>query len=130
MPGLKAKQQPRRKRNNRLEEAQKVLATKRHIKHKRTFETGRISLCFICLFVAKTGLSFYENRFRENSAPPKYIDSRFALIFLLPYQPKDKKENTSMSKPATTIDLSAFKKQLADSLERSAKSAGQTIVNE
>lgn len=35
-----------------------------------------------------------------------------------------------MSKPATTIDLAAFKKQLADSLERSAKSAGQTIVKE
>ena len=33
-----------------------------------------------------------------------------------------------MSKPATTVDLAAFKKQLADSLERSAKSAGQTIV--
>src|SRR5688500_11703170 len=28
MPDLKAKQQPRRKRNNRLEEAQKVLPTK------------------------------------------------------------------------------------------------------
>lgn len=35
-----------------------------------------------------------------------------------------------MSKPATTIDLAAFKKQLADSLERSAKTAGQTIVKE
>ena len=35
-----------------------------------------------------------------------------------------------MSKPATTIDLAAFKKHLADSLERSAKSAGQTIVKE
>lgn len=35
-----------------------------------------------------------------------------------------------MSKPATTIDLAAFKKQLADSLERSAKSAGQTIIKE
>src|SRR5678815_3995356 len=35
-----------------------------------------------------------------------------------------------MSKPATTIDLAAFKKQLADSLERSAKSTGQTIVKE
>ena len=35
-----------------------------------------------------------------------------------------------MSKPATTIDLAAFKKQLADSLERSAKSAGQPIVKE
>lgn len=35
-----------------------------------------------------------------------------------------------MSKPATTIDLAAFKKQLADSFERSAKSAGQTIVKE
>ncbi len=35
-----------------------------------------------------------------------------------------------MSKPATTFDLAAFKKQLADSLERSAKSAGQTIVKE
>ena len=35
-----------------------------------------------------------------------------------------------MSKPATTIDLAAFKKQLADSLERSAKSAGQIIVKE
>ena len=35
-----------------------------------------------------------------------------------------------MSKPATTIDLAAFKKQLADSLERSARSAGQTIVKE
>lgn len=34
-----------------------------------------------------------------------------------------------MSKPATTIDLAAFKKQLADSLERSAKSAGQTTVS-
>ena len=35
-----------------------------------------------------------------------------------------------MSKPATTIDLAAFRKQLADSLERNAKSAGQTIVKE
>lgn len=35
-----------------------------------------------------------------------------------------------MSKPATTVDLAAFKKQLADSLERTAKSAGQTIVKE
>jgi hypothetical protein len=35
-----------------------------------------------------------------------------------------------MSKPATTIDLAAFKKQLADSLERQAKAAGQTIVKE
>jgi hypothetical protein len=35
-----------------------------------------------------------------------------------------------MSKPATTVDLAAFKKQLADSLERSAKSAGHTIVKE
>ena len=35
-----------------------------------------------------------------------------------------------MSKPATTVDLAAFKKQLADSLERSAKSAGQTIIKE
>ena len=35
-----------------------------------------------------------------------------------------------MSKPATTIDLAAFKKQLADSLERSAKTAGQTVVKE
>ncbi len=35
-----------------------------------------------------------------------------------------------MSKPATTFDLAASKKQLADSLERSAKSAGQTIVKE
>ena len=35
-----------------------------------------------------------------------------------------------MSKPATTVDLAAFKRQLADSLERSAKSAGQTIVKE
>jgi hypothetical protein len=35
-----------------------------------------------------------------------------------------------MSKPATTVDLAAFKKQVADSLERSAKSAGQTIVKE
>jgi hypothetical protein len=35
-----------------------------------------------------------------------------------------------MSKPATTFDLAAFKRQLADSLERSAKSAGQTIVKE
>ena len=35
-----------------------------------------------------------------------------------------------MSKPATTVDLAAFKKQLAESLERSAKSAGQTIVRE
>ena len=35
-----------------------------------------------------------------------------------------------MSKPATTVDLAAFKKQLADSLERAAKSAGQTIVKE
>lgn len=35
-----------------------------------------------------------------------------------------------MSKPATTVDLAAFKKQLADSLERSAKSGGQTIVKE
>ena len=35
-----------------------------------------------------------------------------------------------MSKPATTVDLAAYKKQLADSLDRSAKSAGQTIVKE
>lgn len=35
-----------------------------------------------------------------------------------------------MSKPATTVDLAAFKKQLADSLERTAKSAGQTIRKE
>lgn len=35
-----------------------------------------------------------------------------------------------MSKPATIVDIAAFKKQLADSLERSAKSAGQTIVKE
>lgn len=35
-----------------------------------------------------------------------------------------------MSKPATTFDRAAFKKQLVDSLERSAKSAGQTIVKE
>ena len=35
-----------------------------------------------------------------------------------------------MSKPATTVDLASFKKQLADSIERSAKSAGQTIVKE
>lgn len=35
-----------------------------------------------------------------------------------------------MSKPATTTDLAAFKKQLADSLERNAKSAGQAIVKE
>lgn len=35
-----------------------------------------------------------------------------------------------MSKPATTVDLAAFKKQLAESLERSAKSAGQAIVKE
>lgn len=35
-----------------------------------------------------------------------------------------------MSKPATTFDLAAAKKQLAESLERSAKSAGQTIVKE
>lgn len=35
-----------------------------------------------------------------------------------------------MSKPATTIDLAAFKKQLADLLERNAKAAGQTIVKE
>jgi hypothetical protein len=35
-----------------------------------------------------------------------------------------------MSKPATTVDLAAYKKQLADSLERSAKSAGQTIIKE
>ena len=35
-----------------------------------------------------------------------------------------------MSKPATTIDLAAFKKQLADSLERQARAAGQTIVKE
>lgn len=35
-----------------------------------------------------------------------------------------------MSKPATTVDLAAFKKHLADSLERSARSAGQTIVKE
>ena len=35
-----------------------------------------------------------------------------------------------MSKPATTVDLAAFKKHLADSLERNAKSAGQTIVKE
>lgn len=35
-----------------------------------------------------------------------------------------------MSKPATTVDLAAFKKQLADSLERSAASGGQTIIKE
>ena len=35
-----------------------------------------------------------------------------------------------MVKPATTVDLAAFKKQLAESLERSAKAAGQTIVKE
>lgn len=35
-----------------------------------------------------------------------------------------------MSKPATTVDLAAFKKQLADSLERAAKSAAQTIIKE
>jgi len=35
-----------------------------------------------------------------------------------------------MSKPATTVDLASFKKQLGDSLERSAKSAGQTIIKE
>ena len=35
-----------------------------------------------------------------------------------------------MSKPATTFDLAAFKKQLGESLERSAQSAGQTIVKE
>jgi hypothetical protein len=35
-----------------------------------------------------------------------------------------------MSKPATTVDLAAFKKQVAESLERSAKSSGQTIVKE
>jgi hypothetical protein len=35
-----------------------------------------------------------------------------------------------MSKPATTVDLAAFKKQLGESLERSAKSAGHTIVKE
>ena len=35
-----------------------------------------------------------------------------------------------MSKPATTVDLAAFKKQLADFLERNAKSAGHTIVRE
>ena len=35
-----------------------------------------------------------------------------------------------MSKPATTVDLAAFKKQVAESLERSAKAAGQTIVKE
>ena len=35
-----------------------------------------------------------------------------------------------MSKPATTVDLAAFKKQLADSLERSARTAGHTIVKE
>jgi hypothetical protein len=35
-----------------------------------------------------------------------------------------------MSKPATTVDLAAFKKQLADSLARSAESGGQTIVRE
>jgi hypothetical protein len=35
-----------------------------------------------------------------------------------------------MSKPATTVDLAAFKKQLSDLLERNAKSAGQTIVRE
>jgi hypothetical protein len=40
------------------------------------------------------------------------------------------KGEDTMSKPATTVDLAAFKKQLADSLERSAKSAGQTIVKE
>ena len=35
-----------------------------------------------------------------------------------------------MSKPATTVDLAAFKKQVADWFERGAKSAGQTIVKE
>jgi len=35
-----------------------------------------------------------------------------------------------MSKPATTIDLAAFKKQLADSLVRNATSAGHRIVAE
>jgi len=40
------------------------------------------------------------------------------------------KEKDAMSKPATTVDLAAFKKQLADSLERSAKAAGRTIVKE
>lgn len=35
-----------------------------------------------------------------------------------------------MSKPATTIDLAAFKQKLADSLERNAKSAGLTIARE
>lgn len=35
-----------------------------------------------------------------------------------------------MSKPATTFDLAAFKKHLADSLERSARSAGQAIIKE
>jgi hypothetical protein len=35
-----------------------------------------------------------------------------------------------MSKPATTIDIAAFKKQLTDSLERSAKAAGKTLIKE
>jgi len=35
-----------------------------------------------------------------------------------------------MSKPATTFDLAAAKKQLAESLERSANSAGHTIVKD
>ena len=35
-----------------------------------------------------------------------------------------------MSKPATTVDLASFKKQLADSLERSAGASGKTIVKE
>jgi hypothetical protein len=35
-----------------------------------------------------------------------------------------------MSKPATTVDLAAFKKQLADSLEHTAEAAGHAIVKE
>ena len=35
-----------------------------------------------------------------------------------------------MSKPATTVDLAALKKHVADSLERTAKSAGHTIIKE
>jgi hypothetical protein len=35
-----------------------------------------------------------------------------------------------MSKPATTVDLAAFKKQLAESLDRSAKASGHAIVKE
>jgi hypothetical protein len=49
---------------------------------------------------------------------------------MLVFPPITSKEKTLMSKPATTVDLAAFKKQLADSLERSAKTAGHTIIKE